>query len=123
MPAVPYQPSAPDSQTVRMLFSDYGRAIERWVSYEFSEDFLTPTDSFSFVLGTDENGLDPKQREMLKLGGRIRLYVEDIVLAEGFIDSVEVSAARSGGWTYNIHGRDRLGQTLDTGADPRFPLK
>ena len=102
---------------------DYGRDINRWVSYEFSEDFLTPTDSFSFVLGTDESGLEPDQRKMLKLGGRIRLYIDDLVLAEGFVDSIEVSASRSGGWTYAIHGRDRLGQTLDTIADPTFQLK
>jgi prophage tail gpP-like protein len=121
--AIPYAPSAPDSQSVRLLFSDYGRSIDRWVSYEFSEDFLTPTDSFSFVLGTDENGLDPDQRRMLKIGARIRLYVENVTLAEGFVDAVEVSADRSGGWTYTIHGRDRLGQTLDTVADPTFQLK
>ena len=123
MAAIPYAPSAPDSQRVRMVFMDYGKSIERWVSYDFTEDFLTPTDSFTFTLGTDENGLDPEQRKMLKLGARIRLYIEDVVVTEGFIDSVEVSADRSGGWTYSIGGRDRLGQTLDTVADPQFQLK
>lgn len=123
MTAVPYTPDAPDSQTVRMLFSDHGQSIDRWESYEFSEDFLTPTDSFSFVLSTDEGGLDPRQRSLLRLGARIRLYIGDIVLAEGFVDSVEVTADKSSGWKYAIHGRDRLGQTLDTVAEPTFQLK
>ena len=121
--SVPYRADAADSQAVRMTFAEDDVAIERWTSYEFASDFLTPSDSFQFVLGTDEGGLVDEQRAQIKIGAAIRLQVEDLVLADGYIDSVEVTADRGSGWTYTIHGRDRLGQTLDTVADPTFQIK
>jgi prophage tail gpP-like protein len=119
--SVDYRPNDPDGQTVRLRIMDAGVDLTRWKSYDFSEDFLTPSDSFHFTLGDEQ--LSEDQREAIKMGARVRLYVERLVMAEGYIDSVEVSADRNGGLTYAISGRDRLGQTLDTVADPQFQLK
>lgn len=118
---VPYKPDEPDLQNVSVTLGGSVK-IDRWTSYDFSSDFLTPADSFNFAIATDEYGLPDRQRRALALGNSVRLRVEDFVLADGYIDSVEVAADKSGGWTYTINGRDRLGQTLDTVADPRFSI-
>lgn len=121
MAAVDYRPNDPDGQSVRLRIMDAGIDLTRWQSYDFSEDFLTPTDSFHFTIGDER--LPDDERKALRMGARVRLYIDKLVLAEGYIDAVEVGADRSGGLTYQISGRDRLGQTLDTVADPQFQLK
>jgi prophage tail gpP-like protein len=125
MPIV-YQPDNSDSQSVALTFAGGAGAAVRivdWISYDFSSDFLTPTDSFSFQLGVDESGLSDAVRGALKLGAEVQLHVESNILATGLIDNIEVAASRSGGAMYTIHGRDLLGQTLDTVADPTFHIK
>lgn len=121
--SVPYRADPPDSQNVRLTLSDSNVAIDRWISYESTSDFLTPADSFSFTLGLDEKGLPDEQRNALKLGARCRLHVNDLILTDGRIDAIEVTADRSSGTQFHIRGRDRLGQTLDAVADPQFQLK
>jgi prophage tail gpP-like protein len=120
---VPYKPDAPDSQTVRLTLVDDKLRVDRWESYDFATDFLTPADSFSFRLGSMEGGLPADLRKALKIGARVQLHVESSLLAAGRIDSIEISADRGSGIGYDIHGRDNLGQTLDAIADPTFHLK
>ena len=125
--AVPYRPSEPDSHTLKLSIFDSATgevvAIDRWITYDFASDFLTPTDSFSFTLGATEAGLPDKLRSALKLGAQVSIHNETNILATGLIDAVDISADRSAGIVYNIHGRDKLGQTLDAVADPTFQLK
>lgn len=118
-----YKPDQPDLQTIRMTFADHNLTIDRWTSYEFASDFLTPSDGFRFSLGIGDSPLPQKQQIALRLGARIRLYVDDYVLADGYIDSIDVTADRSSGTVYSISGRDRLGQTLDAVMDPTFQFK
>jgi len=123
--AVAYRPSAPDSQSIKLsIFTDGELVqIDRWLGYEFASDFLTPTDSFSFQLASTEAGLPDNLRAALKLGAQVGLHLESNILATGLIDAIEISADRGSGIVYNIHGRDKLGQTLDAVADPTFQLK
>jgi prophage tail gpP-like protein len=121
---IPYRPGDPDSQTVRITFPDVDNLLlERWTSYDFSSDFLTPADSFSFTLGLDEDGLSEELKDALRFGARIRLDLDGSVLATGHIDVMESTADRGNGLQITIHGRDRLGQTLDAVADPTYQLK
>lgn len=117
---IDYAPSKPDAQNVRLRIMDGHVDIDRWESYEFAADFLTPSDGFSFVIG--DSDLPTAQREALRLGGRVRLLIDNVVLADGYIDSIEVSADRSGGTRFSINGRDRLGQALDAIIKPDFQL-
>lgn len=119
--SIPYRPDPPDLQNVRLRIMDAQVDLTRWTAYDFSNDFLTPTDSFSFSLGDEE--LPARQREALKMGARVRLYVQNVCLCEGYIDSIEVNADKRGGYELRVVGRDRLGQTLDTVADPTFQMK
>lgn len=123
MPA-PYRPSDSDSQEVRLVLKDANNlTLDEWTSYDISSDFLTPTDSFTFTLGLDEQVLTEEQRKALRFGARVRLHIRKSILLDGRIDAIEVSADRSSGTVITIRGRDRLGQTLDAVADPTLQLK
>lgn len=119
-----YHPDQPDLQTIQIVFPDSGGVVlDRWTSYNFSSDFITPTDSFTFELGLDEGGLPEDQKNALRFGAKIELRMDNVILATGRIDAMEVNTDRSSGSRYVVRGRDLLGQTLDAVADPTFHLK
>jgi prophage tail gpP-like protein len=121
---IAYQPDQPDLQSIKLVLPDSDNvAIDRWTSYEFSTDFLTPADSFHFELGLDEGGLPEDQKDALRFGARLELRLESATLAAGRIDALEVSTDRNSGGHYTVRGRDALGQALDIVADPTFQLK
>lgn len=113
----PYSPAAPDKQTVRLRIMDEHVELTRWTQYHFAGHFLTPSDGWSCTVS--DGNLDAKQKNALRLGARVRLYIDDSPLAEGFIDDIEIDADRRGGVQYQIMGRDRLGAAVDAVADPR----
>jgi prophage tail gpP-like protein len=117
----PYQPATPDKQQIRLRVMDERVDLTRWTSYSFASHFLTPADGWSMTLG--DGDLDERQRNALRVGARVRLYVDDFPLSEGYIDVVEVDAAFGRGVTYNVQGRDRLGAVVDAIADPRVQFK
>ena len=118
---IDYKPSSPDGQNVRLRCMGEHVDLNQWTGYEFARDILTPSDSFSFDLGDEK--LPESVRRALKLGERVRPYINNVCLAEGYIDTIEISAERGAGLNYAITGRDRLGQTLDSVADPTFQLQ
>lgn len=117
----PYSPAAPDKQLVRVRIMDEQVDLTRWTSYSFASNFLTPADGWSCTVG--DGHLDEKQKRALRLGARVRLYVAEAPLAEGYIDEIQVDATRSSGVQYTIQGRDRLGAAVDAIADPRLEFK
>jgi prophage tail gpP-like protein len=121
--SIPYRPDFPDEQTIRLTLTDSKVGIDRWTSYEFSSDFLNPTDHFHFSLGLDEDGLPEAQKSALRFGARLRCYIDKNVLADGRIDALEIAVDRHGGNTVSVRGRDRFGQSLDVVADPTFQFK
>ena len=122
--AAPYRPGPPDSQEVKIIFPDAdGIVLDRWTDYSFKSDFLTPADSFHFTLGLDENGLPEPAKQALTFGARIQLLCDQRTLANGHVDIFDTSADRGSGHVVTITGRDRLGQVLDTTADPTYQLK
>lgn len=116
-----YTPATPDRQQVLLRILDAEQDITRWTSYSFSSNYLTPADGWSFTIGDGE--LDDAQKEALRVGSRVRLYVDNYALGDGIIDRIEINADRSRGITYGIHGRDRLGLVVDSVADPRLQFK
>lgn len=116
-----YRPTAPDKQIVRLRVMDEHVDLTRWTSYSFSSNYLTPSDGWSMTIG--DGNLEERQRKALRVGATVRLYVENFPLAEGYIDRIEISASRSSGVVYSIHGRDRLAPVVDSVADPRLQFK
>lgn len=113
----PYNPAAPDKQVIRLRLMEAGVDLTRWTQYSFAGNYLTPADGWSCTVA--DGHLDEAQRNGLVTGARVRLYVDNLPLAEGYIDVVEIDADRRSGVTYSIHGRDRLGAVVDAVADPR----
>lgn len=117
----PYSPAAPDKQQVRVRVMDEHVDLTRWTHYSFASNFLTPSDGWSCTIG--DGNLSDKERRALIPGARVRLYVDQNPLCDGFIESVSIDADRSGGVQYTIEGRDRLGMAVDSIADPSLQFK
>ncbi len=120
---LPYTPNSPDREEVVLTLRDTsdGTTITRWNDYSFTNHFLNPSDAFSFTIGDED--LSPTVRAALTLGASVRLTVNQAVLADGFIDSIEINADRASGVVYQISGRDRLGLAVDSVADPTMQFK
>lgn len=121
MPPLPYTPAAPEGQQIRVRVMDAQVDLTSWTSYSFSSHVLRPTDGWSCTIG--DGNLGERQREALVVGARVRLYLDTFPLAEGFIDTVEVSASRGSGVVHELHGRNRLGLAVDAIADPTLQFK
>ncbi len=117
----PYTPAAPDKQQVRLRVMDEHVDLTRWTHYSFASQFLTPSDGWSCTIG--DGNLGDKERRSIVPGARVRLYVDQRPLCEGFIESVSIDADRGGGVQYTIEGRDRLGLAVDSIADPQRQFK
>ena len=100
---------------------DAGLVIKDWISYRYNENFLTPSDSFSFVL--EDAYFDAVTQAAVIPGAKVTLSIEGNVQCTGYIDSVEKHASRSAGTVWTINGRDVLGQAVDSGIDPSFTFK
>jgi prophage tail gpP-like protein len=116
-----YSPAAPDKQTVRLRVMDEHVDLTRWTSYTFASQFLTPSDGWSCTVG--DGDLSDRERSAILIGATVRLYLDNLPLAEGYIDSVSIDADRESGVQYTIEGRDRLGHAVDAVADPRQQFK
>lgn len=116
-----YEPTPPDRQNVRVRFMEAAVDIDQWVSYSFHSHLLNPTDGFSFTIAGDN--LTPRQRAALVARAWVRLYVDQMPLADGFVDIIDIGADRSSGTVYEIEGRSRLGLTVDAGSDPTLSFK
>lgn len=95
---------------------DKGVALDRWTSYSFTSDFLTPTDSFHFTIGDPEyvKGVSGSVRE----GMTVTLRIAGKPICTGVIDEVAMGADRSGGTVFECNGRDILGDVVDGTISP-----
>lgn len=116
-----YVAGKPEKDQVELLLTDAGLKIDRWTEYSFTSHFLTPTDDWSFTVAADR--LSAETREALVCGSQVRLVLNNLVQASGFIDTVEVSASKASGTEFRIAGRDRLAQAFDACADPTKSFK
>jgi len=115
-----YSPS-PEREAVSLVIKDAGLVIKNWISYRYNENFLTPTDAFSFVL--EDAYFDAPTKEAVIPGAKVSLIIEGNVQCTGYIDSVEKHASRGSGTVWTINGRDVMGQALDSNIDPTSTFK
>lgn len=119
--AVPAYNAQPEREVVAIELKDAGVQLKTWISYRYNEHFLTPSDAFSFTIG-DEH-VDDVTAAALVPGASVTLVLNGNVQSTGYIDTVEKRANRSGGTEWTIGGRDKLGQAVDSGIDPRTQFK
>lgn len=108
-------------EEVVLELSDAGTRIDTWSHYQVNSSFLTPCDGFQFTVS--DHLLSKDQQAALVPGASVKLSVDGHQQVSGFIDEVSVTATRNGGVEYQISGRDRLGQVVDSGADLKWQFK
>lgn len=120
----PGSPGSPEQEEIQLHLPDADNGpvtITNFTEYAFNSHFLTPTDGFSFSIG--DESLTEDERIALRPGARVQLLLNGNVQSTGYIDSIAVSADRSGGSVWRIAGRDSFAQACDTCADPTVSLK
>lgn len=117
----PFSPNTPDREQVTLRIMDAQVTLNRWTSYSFTSNFLSPTDAFSFTVA--DHALPDNVLDALQLGARVRLTINNAILADGHIDSLDIKADKAGGLVYEISGHDRLGLVVDSSADPTKQFK
>jgi prophage tail gpP-like protein len=103
--------------TVVLRLPDYGKEIRNWSQYQFDQQFLLPTSSWSFRVSDEDTTLTS---ELLVPGARVELVINDRVQCSGFIDRKDVDGDAGAGTTVTVHGRDILGRVVDATIDPFF---
>lgn len=111
-----YPDAGSQSDELVLVLPDSGITIDRWESYSFDSDFLTPTDSWHFV--TSGKNLSPQILDALYVGARVLLQINGKTQGGGFIDLVDTHEDREAGLVYTIQGRDAFSPVVDAGADP-----
>lgn len=84
--------------------------IEQFLSYQFNSSMLIPVDSFSFEFVAPDG---PPVYAQIKEGDIVSLYANDVPLAVGIIDTIEVETEKEYGEKVHLSGRDLLGQLED----------
>lgn len=108
---------ASEIDTVVVRLPDEGREITNWSSYQFDQQFLTPTAGWSFRLSDEDTELT---RELLVPGARVELVCNGRVQCTGTIDRRIIEGDASAGTSVTIKGRDILGRVVDATMDPRW---
>jgi prophage tail gpP-like protein len=96
-------------------------AFNRFIHYDFHQDFLTPSDSWSWSVDLDE--LSDVDITAITPRARVELYVDDLRQTVGFIDDIRIRSARGSGSIMTITGRDWLSPAVDGHVDPKVRLK
>lgn len=111
----------PELEEIVLEFPKAGIVLDTFIEYDFESDLLTPSDGFSFTVASDR--LTDEVRTALRPGTEVQLKLRGIVLATGYVDSLEVGATTGNGAEWRLRGRDKLGLAVDCHADPTETLK
>lgn len=131
-----FYPGNSNRDFFELVFPDNDNIVcSEFVEYAFNSHFLTPADGWSFTLdsqarastlGTNNNQQNQgafDAKSAMKPGTKVELHLNGSLQCTGYIDSVEISASRSGGLIYRVEGRDAMAQAVDACADPTAVFK
>jgi prophage tail gpP-like protein len=96
----------------------YGPGVDfdHFLSYEYAEDFLTPSDSWSFTIDQDE--LSQSDVNALVPGSRVEVSIDGNPQSVGYLRKVRTKGNKSGGTIITAEGRDWLSPVVDAHIDP-----
>lgn len=110
----------PEDDVIEMRLPEAGVVVREWTQYSFSNDFLTPTDGFSFTVA----GTLPREVERALLPGtKVELNINGSPQCTGYLDTVDISASRGAGVEFHLSGTDLLGPAVAGTIDPRLKVK
>lgn len=110
----------PELDKVTLIIEETGNEYQFWSSVTLSDDFLTPCQSVSLEIGTDETRF--ALTSGIRAGDAFQLQVNGHPQCSGFIDSVAVSYDGHSGTKVSIAGRDALSRVVDSHVDPRMHI-
>lgn len=113
---LPYAGPAGNSQA-----GPTGVQFDRFISYEYREDYITPSDAWSFTLAHDE--LTDSDRAALIEGARVEVSIDGNVQAVGYIDDIHVHGSRNAGSLITVECRSWLSPAIDGHVDPAIRFK
>lgn len=110
----------PELDTVALVLLDTGQQIDRWESYSFDSNYLTPSDAWHFTIGGE---VSDAELAPFTVGAEVALKINDGIQATGYLDSIDIQNDRRSGTKFHFTGRDTLGYIVDSCVDPRTVLK
>lgn len=93
------------------------REYAKFVSYEYHEDFLVPSDASSFVLADD--ALDDTDRSLLTCGARVDVLIGGNPQSVSYINKIRARSDRSTGTVLTLECYDWLNRTVKSHVDPQ----
>lgn len=106
---------------------DFGRRMDTWMEYRFTEDLFTPSNDFSFKLAlagpgrTSSDEYIEKVCEITQPDTVVRLELDGALLAVGIID-MQFIGGDVGNEYIEITGRDPAQVLLDNEVDPTLKV-
>ena len=110
---------SPESDEVSLATAD-GVQITRFTEYEFSSDFLTPADGFSFTYEPGDTSKDVVQKVLadFAIGTEVTLRINGAVQGVGYIDDIDMHGSKDSGLQVVIEGRSKIAYAVDACVDP-----
>lgn len=93
-----------------------GVSFDHFLAYDYHEDFLTPSDSWSFSLDTDE--LTEIDLAALVPGARVEVSIDGNVQSIGYIRKTRIRSTKESGSVMHVEGRDWLSPSVDSHVSP-----
>lgn len=111
----PLDATAPSNGVGGLVASLLGQSvsIERFLSYQFSASILVPVNSFSFQFVAPDG---PPLPDQVKEGDIAVISANDVTIATGIVDVVEVETDSETGEKGVVNGRDLMSQLEDQDA-------
>lgn len=100
---------------IKFELPDAGLTLDRFHSYTFNQDFLTPSDGWHFVVGDDSITQDV--RNAVHPGAKVNIKIDGHAQSTGTIRVVEVGNDRSGGTQLSVEGFDIFGPMITGHVD------
>lgn len=95
--------------------------FSKFISYEYDESFLTPSDASTFVLADDE--LTTQQRAALACGTRVEVSIDDRVQSISYITKLRTRSSRGTGTLVTVECMDWLNRAVKGHVDPNTRFK
>jgi prophage tail gpP-like protein len=104
--------------TIRVSSASQAVEFTRFQSYEYTEDYLSPSDCWSFDI--DQKELSLHDASMLIPGAAVQILVNGNVQSRGIIDAPAGAFDRDTGNVVHVEGRDWLSVAVDAQVDPQL---
>lgn len=116
-----YSTTTPDLNTIAIeVDGPFGTVkFDRFISYDYQQEYTAPSDSFSFTLDRDE--LNDNDILALRYRSKIRITVNGNTQMIGYIGPVEYNT--DNGTVVTISGKDWLGPAVEGHIDPKTQFK